>query len=205
MRFSQGFKVDVGSVAPKYYPSVQKITDLSEASTIRLKLKANNAVGELKNFGHLSVFARSYKTNPEKQVEYYGIDILKGKTTRHPDSADITISPTIKSGHPKFSVSSIDGGLVPFFDSTDSQIAPQNGYLKTYELDGNEKGFFIRCRDGKSYARLSIVADYSRSAPCSNGHFEDVGIMFDVELQTNGNEFNVSDEFRLDQYILQGI
>jgi hypothetical protein len=36
--------------------------------------------------------------------------------------------------------------------------APETGYTNRYELTGGEKGFFVKCRDGKTYARLMIYS-----------------------------------------------
>ena len=82
--------------------------------------------------------------------------------------------------------------------------APTEGYVKRYQLSGNEQGFFIKCRDGKTYARLLIFSlEYDRSSPYADGHFRDYGIMFNVELQTEGSEFNNPKDLRLEHYILE--
>jgi hypothetical protein len=203
--FSEGFKLEVGSIASGYHPVIQAIKDLSKTSNIRLLLKVNSASGELKDLGELGIFTRTYKTKDAKPVEYYGIDILNGKNTRFHDSIDIAIS-DVESGQSQLLTSSEKGGLIPIFDSTDTETAPLNGYMKKYKLNGTENGFFVRCRDGKSYSRLKIFAlKYNRSFPSPGGHAEDAGIMFNVELQTKGNEFNTADDFRLDYYILKNI
>jgi len=48
-------------------------------------------------------------------------------------------------------------------------------------------------------------SEYDRSSPYKNGSVKDYGIMFNVELQTEGREFNSTNDMRLDYYILEHI
>lgn len=208
VNFIEGFKVDVGSIASNYHPSVQEIKDVNTASNIKLKLKSNAASGLLKDLGQLAVFVRDYSINPPAPKTYHGINLLSGNNTQSLDSLDVGIVHDGEIQYPKILISSERGGIVPILDKSNNQIsiAPEEGYVKKYELNGNEKGFFVRCRDGKTYARLIIFSlEYDRSSPYKNGHYKDYGIMFNVELQTEGKEFNSSNDMRLDHYILENI
>ncbi len=53
------------------------------------------------------------------------------------------------------------GGIFPVFENEitgsfflEMENAPQQGYHRNYQLTGEEAGFFIRCRDGKHYAKV---------------------------------------------------
>ncbi|HRP34222.1 MAG TPA: hypothetical protein PKV73_20140 [Agriterribacter sp.] len=208
VQFPEGFKIDIGSVANNYHPSAIEIKDLSKASHIELRLNANTAIGSVKDLGQLPVFVRNYNTNSTVKSKYYGIDILNGVNTSSLDSIDISIEIDEKQKYPRILITSEKGGIVPISRDAKNDLnkAPAEGYVKKYELRGNEKGFFIKCRDGKTYARLLIFSlEYDRSSPYADGHFNDYGIMFNVVLQTKGTEFNTPDNIRLDHYILETI
>lgn len=208
VKFTEGFKLDIGSIASNYHPSVQEVRDLNNASDIKLKLKVNTAVGLLKDLGQLAVFAREYNTKQLIPRTYYGINLLNGSNTKSLDSMDIGIERDAEIKYPKILIASERGGIVPILNKSKNEVnkAPEEGYVKKYQLTGNEEGFFIRCRDGKTYARLMIFSfEYDRSSPYKDGNFKDYGVMFNVELQTDGNEFNNPNDLRLDHYILEKI
>jgi hypothetical protein len=208
VRFKEGFKVDVGSIATNYHPSVLEIKDINNASKIQLKLHPNNASGLLKQWGQLAVFVREYETEPSLPKSFHGINLLEGTNTQSSDSMDVGIMQFADIKYPKILVTSFKGGIIPFFENSKSAIskAPEDGYVTKYELQGNEGGFFVRCRDGRTYARLIIFSvQYDRTTQYRNGFFRDYGIMFNADLQTQGREFNNPDDLRLDYYILENI
>jgi hypothetical protein len=208
VEFTEGYKVDIGSIASNYYPIAKEVKDLKQASNIELRLNKNAADGVSEDLGQLASFVRDYNTTPRLESEYYGINILNGTNTKSLDSMDIGVEQSAEINYPKVLVTSERGGIVPIFKNTKNEInkAPKEGYVRRYQLKGNEQGFFIRCRDGKTYSRLMIYSlEYDRSTPYKNGHFKDYGIMFNVLLQNVGNEFNIPDTIRLDYYILETI
>jgi hypothetical protein len=204
-KFEEAFKVDIGSVAPNYHPAVKEIKDLSNASNIDLKLSRNKATGVLKDLGQMAVFARDYDISPSTSRTYHGINLLNGTNTQSFDSIDVGIEKYSGTDYPKTLITSEAGGVVPIFNKSKDAIirAPETGYVNRYELNGKEKGFFVRCRDGRTYARLMIFSpEYDRSSQYKNGSVKNYGIMFNVELQTEGSEFNSAKDMRLDHYIL---
>jgi hypothetical protein len=208
VRFEEGFKVDIGSIAANYHPSVQEIKDVDKASNIELKLDRNTATGSLRELGQLAVFVRDYNTEPTMPRTYHGINLLDGTNTQSSDSMDVGVVQYASVEYPKILITSAKGGIVPIFDKSKNTIskAPEGGYLTKYEMTGNEKGFFVKCRDGKTYARLMVFSlKYDQSSPFSNGSFKDYGIMFNAVLQTEGREFNSPNDLRLDYYILENI
>ncbi len=207
--FERGFKIDVGSISPNYHPVVREITDITKTVNIDIKLSRNTATGTLKNLGQMAVFAREYNNiNPSINRAYFGIDLLNGVNTKSLDSMDISVANYSGTDFPKILITSERGGIVPIFNRSTDTItkAPEVGYVSRYELTGSEKGIFVKCRDGKTYARLIIFSlEYDSSSPYKNGSVKDYGIMFNVELQTEGREFNSAADMRLDYYILKKI
>ncbi len=204
-KFEEAFKVDIGSVARNYHPAVTEIKDLSKTSDIDLRLSRNTATGILKDLGQIAVFTRDYNMNPSITRTYHAINLLNGTNTQSSDSIDLGIEKYSGTGYPKTLIAPEKGGIVPIFNKAKDAIikAPEVGYVNRYELSGKEKGFFVRCRDGKTYARLMIFSpEYDRSSPYKNGSVKDYGIMFNVEVQTEGREFNGANDMRLDHYIL---
>jgi hypothetical protein len=204
-KFEEAFKVEIGSVAPNYHPAATAIKDLSSPLNIELKLNRNTATGVLKDLGQIAVFVRDYDISSPMPRTYHGINLLNGTNTQSLDNMDIGVEKYSGAGYPKILIASDKGGIVPIFNKSKDAIikAPETGYVNRYELNGKEKGFFIRCRDGKTYARLMIFSpEYDRSSPYKNGSIKDYGIMFNVELQTEGRKFNSAKDMRLDYYIL---
>ena len=207
--FEEGFKIDVGSISPNYHPAVKEITDISKSVNIDLKLSRNIATGTLKNLGQMAVFAREYYNIAAPiNKQYFGIDLLNGVNTKSLDSIDISAENYSGTNFPKILIASEKGGIAPIFNrSMDATTkAPETGYVSRYELTGSENGFFVKCRDGKTYARLLIFSlEYDRSFPYKNGFAKDYGLTFNIELQTEGREFNSAADMRLDYYILKKI
>lgn len=207
-KFDEGFKVDIGSIAAGYHPVVQQIADLNKSSNISLKLHRKSVTDSLLQLGYIPVFARDYNTKPAIPRTFHGINILGGKNTSSPDSIDISIMQYHGNGYPKTLITPEKGGIVPIFDKSQNAInkAPQSGYVSKYKITGDERGFFVRCRDGKTYARLMLYSlEYDHSGPYKGGAIKELGIMFEVELQAAGREFNSPEDLRLDYYILDHI
>lgn len=155
----------------------------------------------------MPVFVRYYNTSSPLESKYNGIDCLNGVNTPSIDSFDICIDRNSELRYPKILITSERGGIMPIpRNANEINKAPTEGYVKKIQLKGNEQGFFIKCRDGKTYARLLIFSlEYDRSSPYADGHFKDYGIMFNVVLQTEGSEFNSPEDIRLDHYIFERI
>lgn len=99
---------------------------------------------------------------------------------------------------------SLRGGIIPFFyqdveETTffEKNIAPKKGYLQQYKLinkiGNTEIGFFIKCRDGKTYAKL-IRQDYTyhkgnwcKDEDCKSPLMVEIGYAFHCLYQTNGS------------------
>ena len=62
--------------------------------------------------------------------------------------------------------------------------APTAGYKKEYSLNGQEEGFFILCRDGKTYAKI-VLEKTNTNDIIPEG--EDFGKFFSYLYQANGS------------------
>jgi hypothetical protein len=208
LTFTNSYKIDLGSVAPNYQPIAKEISSPKLSNTVELKLKRSPNQALAKDMGELAVFTRNYHLNDNRQTEYYGIDILNGVNRKPVDSIDVGIEKDKSANYPNVLIANKKGGIFPFFKNSniDPNKAPTTGYVKKYQLTGNEQGFFILCRDGRTYSRLMISSlEYDRSTPYKNGFYKDYGIMFKVLMQPSGYEFNIANSFRLDYYILENI
>jgi hypothetical protein len=155
----------------------------------------------------MEVFIRNYPTNPEKQPEYYGIDIINDRNSKSEDSCDLYCKQYRQEKYPIRLVTNLKGGIIPIYENDQiTSTAPVNGYVQDYLMAGQEKGFYIRCRDGKSYARLTVASpQIDRTTPISHGYILDYIIRFNVLFQANSNIFNHKDFTRLDYFILENL
>jgi hypothetical protein len=208
VRFPEGIKVDIGSIAANYLPAVKVVNERGKTGNIELQLKRNESSGTIRNMGQLPLFVRNFYVKSSIASKYFGIDILNGVNTASRDSSDIYLMPDDNVNLPRRLVANENGGIYPIMkNGANDQIdAPLNGYVKRYQLTGNEQGFFVKCRNGKTFARIQIFSlEYDRTSPFESGYFKDFGIMFDITLQTEGNKFGYPADLRLDHYILERI
>lgn len=203
--FPETFKVDIGTIAQDYYPTARSISRIADSNKVEMYLKKNDSGTSFKNLGQLALFERSYIASPDKEKEYFGIDVLNFKNTVITDSMDVGFIP---QSNPNIETMTLfagnKGGIIPIIGNPENYAIPTRGYVNKYKLTGKEKGFFVKCRDGRTLARVSIFSEYDRSAPYKNGHQEDKGIMFNISVRIFENYID-SEGFRLDYYILQAL
>lgn len=128
---------------------------------------------------------------------------LNGKNTSIVDSIDIGLEESTEDSSKKILITQESGGIIPIFSLSNKNIAPIKGYKTRYEITGQEVGFFVKCRDGRSYAKLIASGfEFDRSIPSKNGVLKDSGVMFHIYLLTEGREFGIPEDFRLDYFML---
>ena len=103
-----------------------------------------------------------YKGQP---YEIWGFDFINNKATSNLDSADIWIDPKSTTNSLIYKASS-KGGIYPVYENELSQSffleienVPELKYYRSHKTTGTEKGFFVRCRDGKRVVKM-IPEDY---------------------------------------------
>ncbi len=110
-------------------------------------------------------------------------------------NADIWFDKITREEQPKVIKTNKLGGVIPinFKEIKKSLlfekiIAPNNGYLTRYKLEDNEEGFFVKCRDGKTYGKIILeksAIDYS--GPDGNGgYMKEFGKNISCLYQPNG-------------------
>ncbi len=188
-RFSKGHKVDVASVADDYQPSRSHNELKNNVVEVNLKLKKGKENPTLitstvlyKNPPYLKVRIPADKNGEEMDFENaqsFGFDFKSLKTNSDTTQTDFWYRIENKEGLPSTIVTSNKGGLIPIFDDEiksslvyEKTTAPIKGYVTTYKLTGKEEGFFIRCRDGKTYGKMIFgEAEIDVSAPDGQGSF----------------------------------
>ena len=128
-------------------------------------------------------------------IKTFGFDFSTLTTNTDVTQCDFWFKIEKKEGQPKILQTNKNGGLIPILDSEikssllyEKNVAPTNGYKSEYKLNGNEAGFFVLCKDGKTYAK--IILDKSLidiSSPDGQGSFyKEFGQRFRYLYQPNG-------------------
>jgi hypothetical protein len=112
-----------------------------------------------------------------------------------PQNAKFGFSLLTKKGHPKQLLRTKAVGFFQFIQNEikssffyEKTSAPVTGYLREYKLKGNKEGFFVLCRDGRTYGKLIFdKSEIDHSAPDDKGGFyKDFGKQFSCLYQPNG-------------------
>ncbi len=129
------------------------------------------------------------------KVETYGFDFSSQRTSTDTSKCDIWFKPAIKEEQPKIIVANKNGGLIPVYSDDikssffyEKSSAPTTGYVREYNLKGNEEGFFVLCRDGKTYGKIIFEkSEIDISSPDGRGSFyKEFGKNFSCLYQPNG-------------------
>ncbi|MCE2995041.1 MAG: hypothetical protein ACK5RG_15370 [Cyclobacteriaceae bacterium] len=211
VKFKKGYQVDIASQAIGYQPNRSYHPLQSNAVEVNLKLSRikNNPtlVAILPSVKVISVeredipfiSVRIPATRKEdkldvKNAKTFGFDFTTLKTNSDTTQADVWFKIENKEGYPKTLVTSFKGGLIPILVSDvkssllfEKAIAPTTDYLTTYTLTGSEAGFFVRCRDGKTYAKIILEksAIEISSPDGQGGNYKEFRINFDCLYQPN--------------------
>jgi hypothetical protein len=206
VRFNEGYKVDVAAVGKFYSPAAKGIEFLEPETKVNLKLFSNSNTPHSIRVQELPLAIRQYNTSTNKSFATVGINLIEGVTSLTQSSCDLWVE--LNDDDSSLIVTTLEnGGIQPIFNDN-ILTAPVDGYVQQYKVTGNEKGFFIRCRDGKKYGRLIIFSsEYEKSSPNGDGFFVDKGMMFKTYLNTEGKlDFNILPlDVSLEQYILENI
>jgi len=212
IKFDKGHQVDVASKASGYQPNrsynglkVNKI----EVNLKLIKKKNNPTLVTLLNtdkvmldsneeFPFMRVripAAKNGKGLDFKNAITFGFDFKTLKTNSDTTQTDIWFKIENKEGQPTTIATSVKGGLIPILDSEikssllyEITIAQTTGYLTNYNLTGSEAGFFICCRDGKTYGKIILEKSaIDISSPDGKGsYYNEFGKNFSCLYQPNG-------------------
>lgn len=210
--FDKGHQVDVASKANGFLAS--RIYNELDDNKIHVSLKLTRAKDNPTLIKYLSneqvhinitdktpfLRVRFYSVDTTtildlNNVETYGFDFRNQRTSTDTSKCDIWFQPIHKEEQPKVIVANAGGGILPVFANEikssffyEKMTAPTTGYLHEYKLLGNEEGFFVLCRDGKTYAKLVFVkSENDISAPDGKGGiYKEFGKEFSCLYQPNG-------------------
>ena len=174
--FDKGHKIDIASKANNYLPkrSYNDLTKNILELTLKLKKQENNPtlvqlISTEKGFYQgqndfpflrIRVYSKGNELNFENQ-ESYGFDHKSFEMSTNIVETDFWFEKIHKDSPLKVIKTNSQGGIKPIFKNEISSSvlyeqdeAPTRGYKTEYELTGNEEGFFVLCRDGKTYGKL---------------------------------------------------
>ena len=211
-KFSKGHKVDVASQAKGFIArrSYNELDDNTIQVSLTLsRIKENPTLITNLNIDHRGLDVtdetpflriRFYSAETSKlldlsKVETFGFDCRSQKTSTDTSTCDIWFQPIHKDEQPDVIVANKDGGIIPVYSDEikssffyEKMSAPGTGYLHEYKLKGNEEGFFVLCRDGRTYAKLIFEkSEMDRGEPDGKGGwYKELGKHFSCLYQPNG-------------------
>lgn len=180
---------------------------LDKPIDIKLSLDTSLAKVASEDLGYLHIFSRRL-ANQNVDSEHYGIDLLRAINTTSTDSADLMLSTDPEDYRRRMLIAGGKGGIIPIFNKKkiDLNRAPEKGYRTHYVLKGNEKGFFVKCRNGRAYARLDIFsAEFKASTALGHTYAIDKGMMFHALLQRDGRYFSTAKDFSMKYYLIDNL
>jgi hypothetical protein len=211
-KFDKGHKVDVASKSTDYQPNRSynelkdneievnlKLTKRKENPNLVTLLNTDNVMLDLnENFPFMRVRIPAVKNGKGldfKNAVTFGFDFKTLKTNSDTTQTDLWFRIENKEEQPTIIATSLNGGLIPILDSEikssllyEKTIAPTTGYVTTYKLAGAEAGFFLRCRDGKTYGKIILEKSaIDISSPDGQGsNYKEFGKNFSCLYQPNG-------------------
>jgi hypothetical protein len=211
VKFDKGHQIDVASKAIGYQPNRSynelndneievnlKLTKKKENPDLVTLLNTDNVMLDLnENFPFMRVRIPAVKNGQGldfKNALTFGFDFKTLKTNSDTTQTDLWFRIENKEGQPTTIATSLNGGLIPILDSEiqssllyEKTIAPTTGYVTTYKLAGSEAGFFVRCRDGKTYGKIILEKSaIDISSPDGQGsHYKEFGKNFSCLYQPN--------------------
>ncbi|QMU29501.1 carboxypeptidase-like regulatory domain-containing protein [Adhaeribacter radiodurans] len=221
-RFVKGHQIDVASKAKGYQPTRSynelnkneivvnlKLARQRDNPTLKSLLTTDNISaepGKEPTFLRVRIYGdKDGKELDFKKAETFGYDFKSQTTHSDTTQSDIWFRIIKKEEQPTTIVAAPNGGIIPILNKDvntsllyEKTIAPTSGYFSPYRLKGDEAGFFVLCRDGKSYGKIILEqSEVDLSSPDGKGSFyKEFGNNFSSIYQTNGTNdlsYSVSD------------
>lgn len=212
-RFDKGHQIDVASKAKGYQPerSYNELNKSEIEVNLKLARQQNNptlrsllTTDELtSNSGQEPTFlrVRIYGDKDGQKLDFrkaetYGFDFKSQIANSDTTQTDFWFRTIKREEQPKTIVAAPNGGIIPIMNKDvnssllyEKTMAPKSGYFSTYRLTGDEAGFFVLCRDGKSYGKIIFEqSEIDLSSPDGKGSFyKEFGVNFSSLYQTNGS------------------
>lgn len=212
VNFEKGHQIDVASKANGYQPSrsYNKLDNSKIKVNLQLiKQRSNSSIKALLTTGDVRsdteaeptfLKVRVYADQDGKELDFskvitYGFDFKTQTINSDTLKTDFWFRTINKEEPPSTIAVAQQGGIIPVFDKEvkssllfEKAIAPTTGYKLTYQLTGEEAGFFILCRDGKTYGKIILEqSSIDKSIPDGKGsYYKEFGKNFSSLYQPNG-------------------
>lgn len=201
--FDKGHQVDVASQASDFLPN-RKYNKLEKSEiNVNLKLKKSQENKSLIPFLTTNIITTEITEKTpflririqNNKVTTYGFDFTSLTTKTDTAQCDLWFRVEKSETQPTTIVTNKHGGIVPILSGEivssllyEKTIAPTTGYKTDYTLKGDEEGFFIKCRDGKTYAKVILEkATLDVGGPAGQGdYYKELGKNFSYLYQPNG-------------------
>jgi hypothetical protein len=211
-KFDKGHQVDVASKAMAYQPNRSynklkdneivvnlQLTKKKENSTLVTLLNTDNVMLDINEsipFLRVRIPARKEGDGLDfKNAMTYGFDFKTLQTNSDTNETDFWFRIENKEGQPTTIATSSKGGIIPILRDEikssllyEKMVAPTSGYVMTYKLTSSEEGFFVRCRDGKTFGKIILEKSaIDISSPDGQGsYYKEFGKNFSCLYQPNG-------------------
>jgi hypothetical protein len=211
--FDKGHQVNVASKGKDYEPnrSYNKLEDNEIEVNLKLsKEKTNLTLVTLLNtdistlettdktpFLRIRIHADQNRNSLDlNNIETFGFDIASLTMKTDTAQCDLWFKIEKREGQPTTILTNKKGGIIPIYNNEinssflyEKSIAPTTGYQNEYLFKGNEEGYFVLCRDGKTYGKIILEkSSVDRSRPDGKGSFyKDFGKYFSCLYQPNGS------------------
>jgi hypothetical protein len=179
VKFVKGYQIDVASKTRGYLPNRSynelKNNELQVNLTLS-KTKSNPTLLAILNTDinsfeetdkvpsiRVRIYSKTGNVLDLDNIETYGFDLKTLSTNSDTTKCDFWFKIERKEIQPSIIRTNLHGGIIPVYtediNSTflfEKATAPTIGYRQQYTLKGNEEGFFILARDGKTFGKLVL-------------------------------------------------
>ncbi|MBS2098008.1 hypothetical protein [Carboxylicivirga linearis] len=136
---------------------------------------------------------RKYGTSTQKK----GFDFLNQQS----NLSQFDIGLNIKKQQNNYEIelfATQEGGIFPVYSNQISESffleienAPLHGYQKNYRINGNEAGYFLKCRDGKHFAKVVFKPElYKLNITSRQDSIVEMGLKFNYILQNDSTSYS---------------
>jgi len=175
--FDKGYLLNIKATCPGYlnykkriftkrrFPDTLYLIKEPEKTDLQLSMLSGYNMNKNTPFIRIKNIENRILKAKKQTSEIWGYDFINNKATLNLDSADIWLDPKSTISSLIFNASK-KGGIYPVFEQELSQsffleieYVPELKYFNSYKTEGTEKGYFIKCRDGKRIVKL-VPEDY---------------------------------------------
>ena len=146
--------------AKKRFPDTLFLIKEPEKTDLQLSVLNGYNLDEKTPFIRIKKTDTGLLKHKKQPVDIWGYDFINNRATTDLDSADVWLDPKSTLSCLIFNTNK-KGGIYPVFKHELSQsffleieYVPEFKYFNSYKTTGDEKGYFIKCRDGKRIVKM---------------------------------------------------